>query len=320
MGTHGNRESRTAVAGVLLLLLFALLAALALAACSGSGSTASNSPSAAATTPSASLSIAPAAEPVSNWDAPGSASLAQTLAVVHRYAAQLHAKKIPGAGLYDPSATFDDSTAAGSHLQGVAAIAGLYRDAYASAFAWSPKYHVMAAPGVAIYEVQLKTGATGSTPALALLAVDGNKIRHEQVFLNEGNTGPVTFASSAPGAKDNAKVAAQVAAKAAINSSGDMATLQTLIAPDMLFRDTSESLTVPGSSWPEWRNHLPGAVTIESKKPIAGPGWAVVRWTARQVGSTVEWAMPGATVMEVRRGRIVRMTLYYDSTVMRLQR
>jgi hypothetical protein len=32
-----------------------------------------------------------------------------------------------------------------------------------------------------------------------------------------------------------------------------------------------------------------------------------------------EVAMPGATVMEVRGGKVVRMTLHYNSAVMRLQ-
>ena len=40
----------------------------------------------------------------------------------------------------------------------------------------------------------------------------------------------------------------------------------------------------------------------------------------RRVFSTgVELALPGATVMEVRGGKVVRMTIYYNSSVMRLQ-
>jgi ketosteroid isomerase-like protein len=61
-------------------------------------------------------------------------------------------------------------------------------------------------------------------------------------------------------------------------------------------------------------------VTITNQEPIARPGWAVVRWTARQVSSAgVEVAAPGATVFEVRDHRIARMTLYYDSEDVALQ-
>ena len=68
-----------------------------------------------------------------------------------------------------------------------------------------------------------------------------------------------------------------------------------------------------------WWARVP-QVKLENKQPIAGPGWAVLRWTIRQVFSTgVELALPGATVMEVRDGKVVRMTLYYDSKVLKLQ-
>ena len=61
----------------LILILLALAAASALAACAGTGTLASNSPSATTTPPSPSTSptTVSAAEPVSQWDGPGSASL-----------------------------------------------------------------------------------------------------------------------------------------------------------------------------------------------------------------------------------------------------
>jgi hypothetical protein len=144
---------------------------------------------------------------------------------------------------------------------------------------------------------------------------------HEEIFLNEGATGPVRYGVSAPGPKDTANVAAKVgAAVGDAFASGDRAALQALVAPDVLFRD----ITVPHGErgWDAllaWWDKVP-AVTLEGKKPISGPGWAVGRWTIRQVFSTgVELAMPGASVMEVRNGKVVRMTLYYNSSVMRLQ-
>ena len=51
-------------------------------------------------------------------------------------------------------------------------------------------------------------------------------------------------------------------------------------------------------------------VELKNQKPRAGPGWAATRWTIKQVFPTgVELAVPGVTVMEVRGGRVVRMTL-----------
>ena len=143
--------------------------------------------------------------------------------------------------------------------------------------------------------------------------MDGNKVAHEEIFLNEGDSGPVAFYGSAPGPKVAAAVGAAF-------TTGDLAALKALVAPDVLFRDTAQPRG--GRGWDAvlaWWGMVP-TVTLENKKPIAGPGWAVGRWTIRQVFSTgVELALPGATVMDVRNGKVVRMTIYYNSSVMRLQ-
>ena len=309
-------------------VLLAVAAALTIIGCGDSTTTASSSTptpaaesspsaSAAAVAPSPSASIVPAAEPVSTWDEPGSASAAQSLAVARRYAAALHAEKVK-TGLYAPGATWhiwssDDSA------DGPAEIASLYREVAVYAD-WS-KGHVFAGPGVAVDEGQFTAYDTRSTPSLSLLAADGNKIVHEEIFINDGDTAAVKVYGVSPGPKDTAAVAAKVgAAVGDAFATGDQAALRALVAPDVMFRDVAQKNGVRGwDALLAWWDNVP-AVTLTNKAPVAGQGWSLVRWTIRRDYSTgVQLAMPGATMMEVRDGKVVRMTVYYDSTNIRLQ-
>ena len=299
--------------------LLACVGAGALAACGGSTTPATHSPTATAVTPSATPSIAPAAEPVSRWDAPGTASLAQAQATTRRYAAALHAKQIPKAGLYTSASTWDIHSS-DAHFDGAREIEAVYRDAGAYS-SWA-KGHVLAAPGVGVDEGQYTVYGTDSTPALSLLAVNGTKIVHEEIFVNEGDTRAVTQYGSAPGPKDTAKVAARVgAAVGDAFATGDQAALKARVASDVLFRDTTLPHDVRGwNALLAWWGKVPSGVQLTNKRPIAGPGWSVARWTIRQAFSTgAEVALPGATVMEVRGGHVVRMTIYYNASTMRLQ-
>ena len=186
-----------------LVVLLLLCASAAVTACGSTDTTASSSPSAATAAPVASPTVIPAAEPVSRWDAPGSATLAQALAAARRYAAALTAEKIPKAGLYTAASTWDYAPT-DAHVQGAKEIEGIYRDAGAS-IDWPKRGHSLAAPGVAVCEGLTKLYGTSTTPSLALLAVDGNKVTHEEIFLNEGDVQPVTYGVSAPGPKDTAQ-------------------------------------------------------------------------------------------------------------------
>ena len=316
------RPSSIAVLGLSLLVVgLTALGLIALGACGGTSTSASSSPTAATTTPSASPSIVPAAEPVSQWDAPGSASLAQTQAVARRYAVALRAEKIPKAGLYTAASTWDYWPTE-QHVKGASEIEGIYKDA-AATLDWPKLDHILAAPGMAVLEGDLTANPQFSTPSLALLAVDGNKVTHEEVFLDEpdGAKRPVTFYGAAPGPKDTAKVAAKVAAAVGeAFASGDQAALKELLAPDILFYDTELTHGVRGvDAVLAWQSNTP-TLELKNQNPMAGPGWAATRWTIKQVFSTgVELAMPGTTVMEVRDGKVARMTIYYNSALMRLQ-
>jgi SnoaL-like domain len=313
MKRHARSREGPSIACAVVLL--AVAAALVAAGCGDSTTSASSSPTAGASSPSA--SILPAAEPVSTWDKPGSASAGQTLAIARRYAAALHAEKVK-TGLYAPAATWhvwsSDATA-----EGPKEIAAVYRDVAGYAD-WS-KGHVFAAPGVAAAEGQFTVYGTSSTPYLTLLAADGDKIVHEEVYINDGDTAAVKVYGAAPGPKDTAAVAAKVgAAVGDAFATGDHAALQALVAPDVMFRDVAQKQGVRGwDALLSWWDNVP-TVTLTNKAPVAGRGWSVVRWTIRRDYSTgVQLAMPGATMMEVRDGKVVRMTVYYDSANIRLQ-
>ena len=316
------RPSSIAVLGLSLLVVgLTALGLVAISACGGSDTSASSSPSAAAATPSASPSIVPAEEPVSQWDAPGTASLAQTQAVTRRYATALRTEKIPKAGLYTAASTWDYWPTE-QHVNGASEIEGIYKDA-AVTLDWPKQDHILAAPGMGVLEGQLTANPQFSTPSLALLAVDGDKVTHEEIFLDEqdGAKRPMTFCGAAPGPKDTAKVAAKVAAAVGeAFAGGDQAALQELLAPDIHFYDTELTHGVRGvDAVLAWQSNTP-TLELKNQNPMAGPGWAATRWTIKQVFSTgVELAMPGTTMMQVRDGKVVRMALYYDSSVMRLQ-
>ena len=271
----------------------------------------------------------PPSRSASRWDAPGSSTLSQALAVTRRYAAALHAERVPGAGLYASDATFDYWASGGLHDVGASSIEGEYRGAR-SALDWSKQTHLMVAPGVGVCEstcanISSFMSQPPRTPYLSLLAVTGDKIVHEEIFLDTGSLppkkAPVKFWGSAPGPRDTARAAA--AAGAAVGrafANGDPSALRAVVAPDVLFCDTAQAHGWKGvDAVLHWWANVPD-VQLRNEEPVAGAGWVVDRWTVRQVLATgEEKTMPGATVMEVRGGKVVRMTLYYESLDIPLQ-
>lgn len=324
--------------GVLAALV--LVAALTLPGCFGAKTPAANSPSVTSTSspaspdgaaalPTTSPTAGPTGLPTTRWDAPGSATLTQTLAVARRYAAALHAEKITEGHFHAPSSTWDYWSSGGIHERGIAAIESIYRGA-TGALDWSKRCHVMAAPGVAVCE-----GATTnrtewgspppSAPFVTLLAVDGTKLAHVEIFqqseLHPRVHAPVRFCRTAPGPRDTPAVAGRVAATVGdALAGGDTVALRRAVAPDVLFYDTGQAHEVRGwAALVDWWANVP-AVELENTKPIAGPGWAVVRWTLHGLSpSGGKQEAFGATVLELRRGKVVRMTLYYDGGNVKLQ-
>jgi hypothetical protein len=249
--------------------------------------------------------------------------------VTRRYAAALHAERIPKADLYVPDAAWDHWGSGAAHVTGASVIERIYRDA-GTYLDWSRAVHLMAAPGVGVCE-GVATNLGGSvntpprTPYVTLLAVDGDRIAREEIFTDTRSLpprkSPVEFWRSPPGPRDTAHAAA--AAGAAVGdafANGDPAALRAVVSPDVLFYDTAQAHGLRGwTALLHWWTNVPD-VELRNEQTIAGPGWAVDLWTVRQVLATgEEKATPGATVMEVRGGKVVRVTLYYESRDVPLQ-
>ena len=262
-------------------------------------------------------------------DVPGTAPLAQTEAVAHRYAAALHARMMVDAGLYAVDATRDLE---GGVTRGAKTIERYWDDAYhedpgvIAVRQWSKDYHLLVAPGIAVYEgARLNNDPDDDWRwYLALLAVDGDQITHEEVYF--GGNGledkwPMAFCQTAPGPGDTAEVAAQVAAAVGqAFATRDRAALEALLAPDVIFPEIEDRPGVSGREalldW--WAMLAPRAVSrivVKNETPMAGPGWAVLRFTARQwidkyLPDGVLVSANVAMVLEVRDGRVARMAPY----------
>jgi ketosteroid isomerase-like protein len=190
----------------------------------------------------------------------------------------------------------------------------------------------MAAPGIGVVEGVTTWHPPGSTtgqaePYAVLLAVDGEKIVHEEVFqsvsgIRPHERGRVELCRSPPGPGDTARAAATAGAAAGrALATGDEASLRRLLAPDVLFYDTGQPRGRRGSEAVlAWWSRV-SQVELVNEWTVSGAGWAVARWTASgldRAGRPV--TLPGASVLEVRGGEVTRMTLYYDATVLDLQR
>jgi hypothetical protein len=272
-----------------------------------------------------------AADNPAHLDAPCTTPMAQTKAVARGYAAALSARKMVGARLYAADATRDTE---GGVTRGAKAIERFWYDAYhedpgiIAVRRWSKDYHLLAAPGIAVYE-----GARLSNDPdddwrwyLALLAVDGDRISHEEVYF-EGNgledRWPMRFSATPPGPGDTAEVAAQVAAAVGkAFATRDRAALERLLAPNVIFPEIADRPGVSGRKallgwWAMLAPRRVAKIVVRDETPLAGPGWAVVRWTARRWVDK-SWLFPDgflvsanmATVIEVRGGKIMRIVPY----------
>ena len=298
-------------------LALALLLALSLGACGGTSPNAivkSAPPSAVAAAPTPTLTPGP-------WQ-PGTDSLAQTAVVAKAFLSALQTEDFAEAGLWAKDATFDMSVG-DEHATGAEAVRALYEEE-APLGAWQAG-NVLVGPGVVAYEGQfLQTGF--SSAALDLLAVSGGKIVHEEVFLDSPSSieaMPVTPWATPPASGDTiAQTTKTAAAFIQAVDAQDTPAIQALLAGDVLFYDTALKHEHSGQAqvmnW--WGTMNPVAFqSVQATSMIVGPGWAVARWTATGTDADTSGVIvPGATVMEIRDGKVVRLALYYDSTTLPL--
>jgi ketosteroid isomerase-like protein len=161
-----------------------------------------------------------------------------------------------------------------------------------------------------------------SVAILTVFETRGGKVVHEGDYLQAFQNLPDSRAlepeplASAPGPADTAAAAEEVAQRfAAALQAKDAAAVAALSAPKVAFLDTASSTAVSDPN--EVQAHYaaifrkPDDLAFSNLRYAFGRGWAAVIWTAASRSST--FTGNGATMLEVRDGKIARETLYYNS-------
>ena len=309
---NGQSKSRPRASVVLALALLVVVAALVAAACGGTTTTATP---AASVTPSQTPSATPSSafEP---WP-PGTASGAQALAVADAYAARAKAETLASAHLLAANSTMD-VWIADDHLKGKDVVDYFAPDGATTVLDWSGGT-VFATKGAAAFESTVTNVTMPLTMrTIDVLTISNGKVTHQEVYGNGAKVARPIPVATRPGAGDTA-----AAAEAAVNAyygalaKGDVTAATALYSPQVVFQDTA----VPGKAGGTqqavaWHTKLAAVpnMSMELKSLVAGKGWAVARWLlSGQTASGNTASVPGATLFEVRDGKIVRQTLYYSS-------
>jgi len=306
-----GRSARPGAIAVLCLLVLGL-AALGLFGLCACGDT-STTTTAASVTPSPAPSPSTAFEP---WP-PGSASAAQSLAVARRYAVDANAERVT-ADLLAADWTMD-LWLADAHFTGFEATD--YMAKSPKVLDWS-KGSVLATAGAATVEQIVTNAGEGVTmPCLEVLTVADGKITHLEVY-GDGVAGshfarPKPVAAKPGPADDAAAAEAAVTAYYSALAEGDATAAAALYSPRVVFQDIASNGGQAGGAQEavDWLTKAAAVphMTMELKSVIAGRGFAVARWVASGDTSNGVYAgVRGATVFEVRDGKIVRQTIYYS--------
>jgi ketosteroid isomerase-like protein len=329
------RSARLALVVPLALMLPLVLAA-AVAACGGGEATDTEGQGQGASSPTAAMTPSPSATETpplfgtSSWER-GTDGLKETRAVAREYAAAVLERAVSPrvSELYAPEFTLDawlDRTRV-DDLMTAKYIWGIWE----SNLYWSPAATTYVAPGVAVIAGAVMDDPDDPTmvlPYVDMLAVSDGRITHEEIIGDPHETGVVTkgwkATTAAAGADDTAKEARAAAdtVREVLSRTGDFAALEKVYDPDIVFLDTSTDGPLRGVdavlAWHEGTAQIADIESLAIEPPIAGPGWAVLR---TRTGGTIDmdaFSVPGAIVMDVRDGKVVRMKVYYDSTIIDL--
>jgi ketosteroid isomerase-like protein len=315
----------------LLTLAVAIFGTMALCACGGSGDSAGSTVS---PTPGQTVTPPPAPPAVSRWQS-GADDLDQTRVVARAYLeALMDGEMVAQADrLYAADATLDnwiDRT----HVDDVDAIKEVWEE-WQQGLIWPrnpDRFVVRVVPGAVVFTVSTWSGGFGvEYPYIDFLAVSDGKVVQDEVYgdphVTETPTkGAPDGADDLPelGEKDTAERSAAVALKFSeiISQSGDYPALRKLCAPDVVALDTSQRRPLRGVdaviAWHKRTTRIPGADSVTVEPPIAGRGWAALRVTVNGISTAGTGHMPGAILLDIRNGKIVRVIHYYDSTVLDL--
>jgi len=312
-----------------LLLVLAAMAAVVCGCGEASETEGQGASAPAASTPSPSRSETSPLLATSRWE-PGTDDLAGTRAVARDYLDAVLARDVSPSvsDLYADTFTLDawldgsrvDDLMTAKYTWGI----------WESNLYWSPAAKTYVAPGVAVIAGAVMDDPDDPTvvlPYVDMLAVSDGRIVHEEILGDPHETGVVTKgwkAAAAPAADDTAKEARAVAAtvREVLSQTGDFTALERVYDPDIVFLDTSSDGPLRGVdavlAWHEGTTKISSVDSLAIEAPIVGPGWAVLRTTTSGTIDMDAVSMPGAIVMDVRDGKVVRMTVYYDSTVLDL--
>ena len=340
-----SRLSRSSAAAAVVSVLLVVVAALALAACGGSADTAgpAASPAPDQTT------VKPPTEPpaVSRWQ-PGTDDLAQTRRVARTYLTALMDREMVAQAdrLYAADATLDnwiDRT----HADDVNAIKEAWdkwqqqqgSNSSTSNLVWPAnpdRFVVHVVPGAVVFTVSTWAGGDQlfayTIPYIDFLAVSGGQVVREDVYGDPHVTEIETAGAPdgaenwppRPGAKDTPDRSTAVALKFSeiISQTRDFSALRKLHAPDIVALDTSQRRPLRGVdaviAWHKGTTKVPGVDSLSVEPAIAGRGWAALRVTVNGISSAGTGHMPGAILLDIRNGKVVRMIHYYNSTVLDL--
>jgi hypothetical protein len=176
-------------------------------------------------------------------------------------------------------------------------------------------------------------------PTVEVFKLRGGRIAEDYVYYYDGQVGHVPAPlETEPGPADTVTVSRRVAA-AYLSSlrSLDARGLASLYAPSVVYRDTAHArrfVGVAAAAGAHAQVFAMKGVRFAGAGIITGPGWAVVMWRrtdsrGRQIpfpdGLPAEYlelarrpTIAGATLLEIRDGRIGRETIYCDHLRTRL--
>lgn len=303
MGIPRTTGSRATLAALLLIAIVG--GVLAVVACGGSAETTSSSPSATPRPP-----VAASPERLV-----GSDSVAQTKEAVEAYTAAWNARSVNRLDAVYANDIVFHCFATGAEAEGRAAMLQLLKQVCAvTVGARALAGHV--SNGWAVLELR-QDFAPGSVQLLQVLETrDGKISRHENYYQPlESQVGPLRIAKplkTAPGPADTPEASEAVALKyAAALQARDANAVLALVAADNDFRDTAGDSSSSTSELQHYASIFKAsdASAFTDLRYVFGRGWATVIWTASAAGS----GGSGATMLEIRDGKICRETLYYNS-------
>jgi ketosteroid isomerase-like protein len=317
-----ERSCRTQRSSGLAVAALTLLMTAVLAACGGSSSGASSATTGGGISASP-LATPPAAAPERFM---GSDSVAVTQKMVDDARAALHAPTAAKLAAWYTHDSIIDDVGIKMRFRGRADALKAFRQnmrEYSGA-TWTAGY---AGRGSTVIEERWDFTKTygGTIQFFAVAKTHGGKVVHEydsyQYIDNLPNGTPLEPKplKSAPGPADTPEAAEAVALKyAAALQAKDAAVLAALSGPTIDFTDTASS-DIGGSPDQVQTRYTkifsaPTDLAFTHVKYAFGAGWAAVLWTASSKAPDISGG--GATVLEIRDGKIARQTLYYNSSNM----